>query len=106
MSVKMSDALRESINDINEILYAQKLIDKKNMNVLVHSSNGGGVNRNGWTSVCSDSPKIKFISGGARAAPGTSVSTISKWECGKNPIIPSVIVLMNVLDKHGLAVLM
>ena len=29
MSVKMSDALRESINDINEILYAQKLIDKK-----------------------------------------------------------------------------
>ena len=28
MSVKMSDALRESINDINEILYAQKLIDK------------------------------------------------------------------------------
>lgn len=37
MSVKMSDALRESINDINEILYAQKLIDKKNMNVLVRS---------------------------------------------------------------------
>ena len=29
MSVKMSDALRESINDINEILYAQKFIDKK-----------------------------------------------------------------------------
>lgn len=29
MTVKISDALSESINDLNEILYSQKLIDKK-----------------------------------------------------------------------------
>ena len=84
MSVKMSDALRESINDINEILYAQKLIDKKEYERV----------------------SAQFPMAAVGQLLGTSVSTISKWECGKNPIIPSVIVLMNVLDKHGLAVLM
>lgn len=29
MTVKISDALSESINDLNEILYSQKFIDKK-----------------------------------------------------------------------------
>ena len=105
MSVKMSDALRESINDINEILYAQKLIDKKEYERVSAQFPMAAV------STEMDGRQFAQIRRKLSQAAlgqllGTSVSTISKWECGKNPIIPSVIVLMNVLDKHGLAVLM
>ena len=98
MTVKISDALSESINDLNEILYSQKLIDKKEYERVSARFPLVAV------STEMDGPKLSQAALGQLL--GTSVSTISKWECGKNPIIPSVIVLMNVLDKHGLAVLM
>ena len=107
MSVKMSDALRESINDINEILYAQKLIDKKEYERVSAQFPMAAVStemdRRQFAQI---RRKLNLSQAALGQLLGTSVSTISKWECGKNPTIPSVIVLMNVLDKHGLAVLM
>ena len=107
MTVKISDALSESINDLNEILYSQKFIDKKEYERVSARFPLAAV------STEMDGPKFAQIRRKLNLSQaalgqllGTSVSTISKWECGKNPIIPSVIVLMNVLDKHGLAVLM
>lgn len=107
MSVKMSDALRESINDINEILYAQKLIDKKEYERVSAQFPMAAVSTEmDGRQFAQIRRKLNLSQAALGQILGTSVSTISKWECGKNPIIPSVIVLMNVLDKHGLAVLM
>lgn len=107
MSVKMSDALRESINDINEILYAQKLIDKKEYErVSAQFSMAAVSTEMDGRQFAQIRRKLNLSQAALGQILGTSVSTISKWECGKNSIIPSVIVLMNVLDKHGLAVLM
>lgn len=107
MSVKMSDALRESINDINEILYAQKLIDKKEYErVSAQFSMAAVSTEMDGRQFAQIRRKLNLSQAALGQILGTSVSTISKWECGTNPIIPSVIVLMNVLDKHGLAVLM
>ena len=107
MSVKMSDALRESINDINEILYAQKLIDKKEYeSVSAQFSMAAVSTEMDGRQFAQIRRKLNLSQAALGQILGTSVSTISKWECGKNPIIPSGIVLMNVLDKHGLAVLM
>lgn len=103
MSVKMSDALRESINDINEILYAQKFIDKKEYERVSAQFPMAEMDGRQFAQI---RRKLNLSQAALGQLLGTSVSTISKWECGKNPIIPSVIVLMNVLDKHGLAVLM
>lgn len=107
MSVKMSDALRESINDINEILYAQKLIDKKEYERVSAQFPMAAVSKEmDGRQFAQIRRKLNLSQAALGQLLGTSVSTISKCECGKNPIIPSVIVLMNVLDKHGLAVLM
>lgn len=106
MSVKMSDALRESINDINEILYAQKLIDKKEYERVSAQFPMAASKEMDGRQFAQIRRKLNLSQAALGQLLGTSVSTISKWECGKNPIIPSVIVLMNVLDKHGLAVLM
>ena len=107
MSVKMSDALRESINDINEILYAQKLIDKKEYErVSAQFSMAAVSTEMDGRQFAQIRRKLNLSQAALGQILGTSVSTISKWECGKHTIIPSVIVLMNVLAKHGLAVLM
>lgn len=104
MAITMNQALTASINDMNEMLFHLKKIDV-----------------NEYHRVKKEFPLADPVMGGERFAAirkhlklsqaalgeaiGVPVSTISKWECGKSPVLPQAAILMNVLNKHGLAVL-
>lgn len=104
MTVTMSQALTASINDMNEMLFHLKKIDVKEYQRVKKEFPLTDPVMDGKR-FAAIRKHLKLSQAALGEAIGASVSTISKWECGKNPVLPQAAILMNVLNKHGLAVL-